>query len=385
MQLRNFYDLLGRGLVARAQEILPDDPEARAHLLDLSGDSQAAEHWFRLDPKPEIESWNTGLARCLQHQRRWQESLECYRQSDTPWSRLGQAEVLLSSGRWREGWQAYEARFEVHGLSRQQYFERCLRDYSPPFVYSGQPEWQGQDYHGQTLLVWKEQGDGDCFQFLRLLRLARQRGSRLVFAAPCSLQRLLARTEGIDLVSQKLPAEFPLVEFDYHLPLLSLARVLEITPDTLPDPECLRNTRRPGSKVGLCWAGQRLSQPERRSLALNALAALAQTGRRFVSLQKGSDALQAHWPPAGLILETPELHDWADTAAVIDQLELVISVDTGVAHLAGALGCPTWVLLPSQADWRWQGPAWYPKHRAYRQPRTGDWRTPVQAMVQDLC
>ena len=385
MQLRYFYDLLSRGLIARAREVLPDDPEARAHLLEFTGHSQAAERLYRSAPRPDQASWNNGLARCLQHQGRWQESLEHYRKVDNPWSRLAQAEVLLASGRWTEGWQAYEARFEVQGLPRQQYFERCLQDYSPPFIFQGQPEWQGQEYHGETLLVWKEQGDGDCFQFLRLLKLARQRGGRLVFAAPCQLQRLLQRTEGIDLVSQKLPAELPPIEFHHHIPLLSLARVLDITPDNLPSPECLKYTRDPGKKIGLVWAGQRISQPERRSIALAALAPLAQTGRQFVSLQKGPDAVQAHWPPPGMHLETPEINDWADTAAILNQLELLISVDTGVAHLAGVLSCPTWLLLHQHSDWRWQMPVWYPRHRFYRQPEPDDWATPIRAIQEALC
>jgi tetratricopeptide (TPR) repeat protein len=387
--IQYFYSLLSRGLIARAQEVLPDDPEARAHLLELTGHSEEAEQYYRRADKSGQASWHTGLARCLQHQGRWEESLEHFQRaeqlSNDRWSRLAQAEVLLASGRWQEGWEAYEARFEVHGITRQQYFERCLQDYSPPFVYRGQPEWHGQDYHGQTLLVWKEQGDGDCFQFLRLLKLAKQRGGRLVFACPCSLLRLLQRAEGVDLVSQKLPAGLPPVEFHQHIPLLSLARVLQITPANLPPPECLQNTRRPQNKIGLVWAGQRLSQPERRSIALQALAPLAQTGRKFVSLQKGPDALQAAYPPPGMQLETPELHDWADTAKVIDSLDLLISIDTGVAHLAGALGCPTWLLANNHADWRWRGPSWYPKLSIFQQPGPDDWTPPIQKIQEALC
>jgi len=379
-----FYSLLSRGLIARAEEVLPDGPEARAHLLELKGYSREAEHYYRQANKTGQASWHSGLARCLQQQGRWDEALEHYRQANDEWARLAQAEVLLASGRWKEGWEAYEARFEVHGLTRQQYFERCLQDYSPPFDYHGQSEWQGQDYRGQTLLVWKEQGDGDCFQFLRLLKLARARGSRLVFACPCSLQRLIQNAEGVDLATQKLPAELPRIEYHHHIPLLSLARVLNITPENLPPPECLRNARKPRKKIGLVWGGQRLSQPERRSIALAALAPLAQTGLQFVSLQKGPDALQASYPPPGLRIETPELHDWADTARVIDSLDLLISIDTGVAHLAGALGCPTWLLLSNHTEWRWHEPRWYPKLKIYQQPQPGDWATPIQKILEDL-
>ena len=409
--LRHFYALLSRGLLARAEEFLADHPadglwcEARANLLEMSGHSQSAEEWYRRAPRPDQASWHSGLARCLQNQDRWEESLEHFRQAEalsgadtfSRWARLAQAEVLLASGRWAEGWQAYEARFEVDGISRQDYFSRCLADYSPPFLQKGQPEWQGQDFSGQTLLVWKEQGDGDCFQFLRLLKLARSRGSRLVFACPCPLVRLLQGVEGVDLASQKLPPELAPVEFDYQIPLLSLARVLGITPENLPPPECLsrptRQPRVPGDplKVGLVWAGQRLSLPERRSLALAALAPLSEIpGVRFYSLQKGADSIQAAWPPPGLQLEdlSGGLHDWAETASVLGRLDLLISIDTGVAHLAGVVGCPTWLLLCHRPDWRWLEPGrnsrWYPKHRIYKQPQPGDWQSCIQALKEDL-
>lgn len=404
--LRHFYELLSRGLLAGAEEFLQTAParwpepahwcEARANLLELCGRSREAEQLFREAARSGQVSWHSGLARSLQNQRRWQESLDHYRRAEAlapgsaaSWLRLAQAEVLLSAGCWAEGWQAYEARFEVEGLTRQQYFQRCLSDYSPPFPWRGQPEWNGEDYAGKTLLIWKEQGDGDCFQYLRFLRLARERGSRLLFACPCSLVNLLQGVSGADLVSQKLPAHLPDLEYDYHLPLLSLPRVLGITVNSLPPPDCLKicphsqriwreRLQSPYLKVGLVWAGQRLSQPERRSLALAALAPLSQVPRvQFYSLQKGPDAIQAQWPPPGLEVRdlSPWLHDWSETAAALRQLDLLISIDTGVAHLAGVLGCPTWLLLPAQADWRWtetgESSRWYPHHRLVGQDQIG--------------
>ena len=139
-------------------------------------------------------------------------------------------------------------------------------------------------------------------------------------------------------------------------------------------------------KVGLVWAGQRLTDPEPRSLALQALAPLAAVPKvHFFSLQKGPDALQAAWPPRGMVLQDLQSHlfDWSATAAALSALDLLICIDSGIAHLAGALGVPTWVLLHYDAAWRWESP-WYSKMKLFRQSQPGNWNDPIATVAREL-
>jgi tetratricopeptide (TPR) repeat protein len=299
--------------------------------------------------------------------------------------------VLLQSGRLEEGWAEFEWRTVAHGAER--------RDIAAPL-------WDGGVLGQGTLLVHAEQGLGDTLQFCRYLPLVAAR-ARLVVEVQPPLRRLMAGLAGIaDIVVQgeALPP------FAAHCPMMSLPRlfgtVLETIPAEIPylaaDPAAVASWRSrlaalPGRRVGLVWAGGARPDPElaavdgRRSIDLARLAPLAAVpGVSFVSLQKGPPAAQAATPPAGMRLLdfTEELDDFADTAALVEALDLVISVDTSVLHLAGALGKPVWLLNRFDSCWRWlqdrDDSPWYPTLRQFRQTAPGDWDGVVASVATAL-
>ena len=262
-----------------------------------------------------------------------------------------------------------------------------------------QPEWRGEDLNGATILIHAEQGFGDTIHFARYLPMVADKGGRVIVEAPVELHRLIASMRGVDEVlafGDKLP------DFAWHCPLLSLPIAfnteLASIPATAPyleaDAETVSDWRRrldhSGLKVGLVWAGRPEHKRDRhRSLSLSALAPLAPIDNvSFFALQKGAAVSQADHAPAGMRIEVlaPFFADFADTAAAIMALDLVITVDTSVAHLAGALGKPVWVLLPYAPDWRWleqrSDSPWYPTARLFRQSVARRWE-PVMVAVAD--
>jgi len=293
---------------------------------------------------------------------------------------------LLLAGRLDEGWAEYEWRW------------RSTTDGFPDQRGFVQPRWDGERLDGRVLLLHAEQGFGDTLQFCRYAPLAVARaGGRVVLEVPRALARLMTTLPGVD---QVVAEGDPLPNFDVYCPLLSLPYTFGTTLDTIPGtspylgaeavPAAQWRSRLatlPGLRVGLVWAGNpRRSQPTataidmRRSVTLQHLAPLASTqGVSFVSLQKGAGAAQAFAAPAGMLLHdwTHELGDFADTASLIEGLDLVIGVDTAVIHLAGALGKPTWMLNRFDTCWRWllgrDDSPWYPSLRQFRQPKPADW------------
>ena len=269
------------------------------------------------------------------------------------------------------------------------------------------PEWDGAPLAGRRLLVFAEQGYGDTLQFVRFVPQLAARGAQVTLLAEPALQRLLgASLPGVEVVDS-LPAD---AAFDAQAAMLCLPRLIGVTLQTIPaatpylaaDPAAAaawaaRLAALPGRKIGLVWAGAaRRHSPTasaidaRRSLRLAQLAPLAAaTGVQFVSLQVGEPAAEAMRPPPGLRLVdwTAELRDFADTAALVAALDLVISVDTSVAHLAGALGRPVWILSRFDGCWRWlqdrDDSPWYPTARLFRQPAPGAWE-PVIASVAEV-
>jgi hypothetical protein len=222
-------------------------------------------------------------------------------------------------------------------------------------------------------------------------------GGGIILEVQAPLVRLLSRLPG---VMEIIAAGDRLPPFDLHCPLMGLPHAFGTTLDTIPaatpylsaDPALAANWHErlvglDGLRIGLVWAGgQWFAADRRRSIALKALAPLGEvSGVSFVSLQKDGPAAQAADPPHGLVLHdfTADLHDFEDTAALIVNLDLVISVDTSVAHLAGALGKPVWLLNRFDTDWRWllnrDDSPWYPTLRQFRQPRPGDWNSAVCA------
>jgi tetratricopeptide (TPR) repeat protein len=258
------------------------------------------------------------------------------------------------------------------------------------------PQWQGEALAGASILLHAEQGFGDTIQFVRYARLVAARGGRIVLEAPAPLERLFAPLPEIDSVV-RAGASLPPVEF--HCPLLSLPLACGTTLATVPaeTPYLAANpaqaarwrerfAARPGLRVGLVWAGRPSHPRDReRSLAPEQLEPLGGVpGVAFVSLQLRAEGMLL---PARLEIDdvAAELGDFADTAAAIAALDLVITVDTAVAHLAGALGARVWVLLPHLPDWRWlmarADTPWYPTARLFRQGRAGEW-APVIAAVK---
>ncbi|MCW2236139.1 tetratricopeptide repeat-containing glycosyltransferase family protein [Azospirillum canadense] len=307
-------------------------------------------------------------------------------------ARFNLAHALLITGRYEEGWPAFEARFErdVHIPDR------------------GRPWWRGEPLQGRTILLYGEQGHGDALQFIRYAPMVARAGGRVVVECLPALARLFARVEGVAEVHPLGGAP----DFDLIAPLMSLPALFGTTLDTVPaavpylDGAAAGEVRfaglwPPGDgtlAVGLVWAGDpHVTDPRwshadtRRSIQLAGFAPLLDLpGLLLVSLQKGAAAAQAAEPPfAGRILDVmADVADFADTAALVRRLDLVISVDTSVAHLAGALGVPVWVLSRFDGCWRWltdrEDSPWYPTARVFRQERIGDWQPVLDRVATEL-
>ncbi len=301
--------------------------------------------------------------------------------------------ALLVLGRFEEGWKEYRWRFSAMTAGAS---EETVND-APPL-------WDGSNFSGKTLLVRTEQGRGDAIQFIRFLPMVQALGGRVVLACDPILHRLIAACPGADDVIQDTRPSVSGARPDLRVSLLDLPGLLGTRIDNIPDrvpyikvdPALVEDWRKriteKGFKVGLCWAGLPEHRNDRnRSMPLSVFAPLARVaGVSFYSLQKGAAAAQAEQLPAGmrLIDVSTQLNDFADTAALISHMDLVISVDTAVAHLAGALARPVWTLLPYAPDWRWlleRGDTpWYPTMRLFRQPRAGDWKTVMEEVVTSL-
>jgi tetratricopeptide (TPR) repeat protein len=298
--------------------------------------------------------------------------------------------ALLVRGDLQQAWEEYEWRW------------KCKDSLSPQGNLA-QPRWDGRPLEDRALLLYAEQGLGDALQFVRYVPLVEQRGGRIILECQAELQRLFQTIAGR---CQIVARGQPLGAFDLHCPLLSLPRVFGTTlanvPNDVPylhaDAEEAGRWRSrlaehsPLVKVGLGWAGNPRNRTDRsRSINLARLAPLGQVpGVRFFSLQKGAAAAEAKTPPHGMELVdwTEDLKDFADTAALIAKLDLVIAVDTAVAHLAGAMGRPVWTLLPFVPDWRWllerEDSPWYPSMRLFRQPSVGDWDSVIARVAEAL-
>ncbi|MDD2733795.1 MAG: tetratricopeptide repeat protein [Desulfuromonadaceae bacterium] len=302
-------------------------------------------------------------------------------------ARWNLANLELLTGDYRKGWLDFEARFsKIDPIA--------LR-------YQEMPRWEGSFLSGKTLMVYAEQGYGDTIQFARYLPLLHHFGGRILFEVPDrSLLTLLERLAGIDRIIVR--GETP-PSADVQIPLLSLPGIIRTelnsipnaTPYLLAPPERIAAWKEQirGEKtfhVGLCWSGRPKPDP-RRSCSLTQMTLLTNVaGVIFHSLQLGPDAEQVNTQPACMRLrdDTDMLTDFSETAALVSNLDLVISIDTAVAHLAGALGKPVWLLLPFAPDWRWllkrEDSPWYPTMRLFRQSRPGDWEEVMERVAYDL-
>jgi Flp pilus assembly protein TadD len=298
------------------------------------------------------------------------------------------ATSLLVKGELAEGWDEYEWRWRCQGFQTR----------PSPYL---QPRWDGGDPAGRTLLLCSEQGMGDTIQFARYASLVSARGARVVLGCPAALQSLLRTVPGVAEVvtdGTKLPP------FDLQIPLMSLPGIFGTTVETIPakvpyvaaDPEqaaawgAKLAARAPALNVGLVWAGHPQNRNDRRrSIPLSAFSALTDVpGVVLHSLQSGQAARQIEGSPVALVDQESERLDFLGVAGLVAELDLVITVDTAVAHLAGALGKPVWTLLPFAPDWRWllgrEDTPWYPTMRLFRQAVAGDWDGVLTRVASEL-
>lgn len=380
----------------RAVAIALDDPSHHSNLgnvlRDLGLTEEAERHSARavaLAPDNAGAHHNYGLI--LQDLGRHEEAIAEFDKAiqldptnvNFRWDR---ALNLLMAGDLARGFAEYEVRWK-------------LPQNSPPNIAAS--EWTGEALDGKTILLWSEQGFGDTLQFVRYAPLVKALGAgQVVLLAQPALVRLLAGAPGLDSV---VTEGAPHPRFDCHAALLSLPRLFGTTLETIPA-ECpylkvpagaearLRRPDRARLAVGICWAGKPSHKNDlNRSTGIEPfLALMDEPDIAFYSLQKGPRAADLVSTGVAALVEdlSGRIDDFADTARFIQQLDLVITVDTAVAHLAGALGIPVWVAIPAAIDWRWMrgrsDSPWYPSMRLFRQPRAGDWSAPFAEMKAAL-
>lgn len=354
---------------------------------------EAIPHFLRVkERKPDYVEVYANLAACFGGLGRFAEAGEVCREAiarrpDFAAAHWNLSLLLLLQGHYAAGWREYEWRWQCPPMSER------------PRVFAT-PQWDGSPAPDRTILLHAEQGFGDAIQFLRYLPVVRERacGARLVLDCMPSLIRLLAETGGWDAeifaCESKPDAAVP--PHDFHVSLLSLPLVLGMPePLSVAAPYLRAGTelrevwkQRLGPmaayRVGIAWEGNPKHRNDRcRSIPFGKVAEMLRlSGVNFFSLQLNPNAAQAQaLAEAGVFDLTTAIGDFADTAAMMDGLDLIITVDTAVAHLAGAIGKPVWTLLPFVPDWRWglekDETPWYPTMRLFRQPRIGDWEAVI--------
>ena len=384
----------------QALTLKPDYVEALSNrgsaLLDIDRLEEALSSSDRaLELRPQHAEALNNRGNVLRELRRLDEALASFGkalavQPDLPEAHWNQSVCWLMEGEFQKGFQEFEWRWRTAagaGLKR-----------SFP-----QPLWLGdRDISGKTILLHAEQGFGDAIQFCRYAAQVAQRGARVVVEVPSVLTSLLGTLEG---VAEIHASGDPLPAFDVHCPFMSLPLAVKTTVATIPADvpylraapaavakwqAALQETRRP--RIGLAWRSSLHQKNYRhKSIAPGRLTPLLACDATFISLQKDYLPEDDQW-----LVTHPEIRrfgddlaDFSDTAALASVMDVIITVDTAVAHLAGALGLPVWILLPHIGiDWRWMldrsDCPWYPTARLYRQPAIGDWGTVIDRVAQDL-
>ena len=382
----------------KAIELKPDSAEAHNNLgndlLSLGRLDEAADKFKHAALlRPGYRDALCNLGNVFLAQNRTDEAIDAYRRAsaDTafPDAEYNEALALLLKGDFTHGLPKYENRWVSKSSGLQP------RNYS-------QPRWQGENITGRTILLHSEQGLGDTLQFIRYVPLVAQRGAKIILCVQTPLKNLLAGLPGVDRVQTNQDSLPP---FDFHCSLLSLPLVFGTEVATIPaavpyiaaNPEKAALWREKfatarGLKVGIvCSGNPKHKNDHNRSLPLSIFAPLAiLTGGPLYVLQKElkpADATTLVDSTAFIDL-SDALSDFTDTAAIISNLDLVISVDTSVVHLAGALGKPVWTLLPYTPDWRWmlsrEDSPWYPTMRLLRQPTPGNWTSVIDQISTAL-
>ncbi len=391
------WDLLGRNAYQEAWEVCrraiaqyPDAPEllvaAGAVLMKLDRAVEAEQYVARaaaLQPESPVIWNNLGLS--LRNQNRVAESLQCFEKAlslDPGWARAhyDRAFALLLSGDYRQGFSEYEHRWEANGVERPGDSDPAMRERL----------WRGEDPRNKRVLLYAEQGLGDTIQFLRYVASVKARGAEVVLEVQPALRELARRlSPGCEVRDGDAAA----TAFDLHCPLMTLPLIFGTTPETIPPPAVFsiqqelqqkwraRIPVREARNVGLVWAGNPENpMDDRRSTQLRTFERLlSQPKVRFFSFQTGSRVAEIEDERYRELIEdlSSELNAAIDTAAALMQMDLVITVDTFVAHLAATLGVPVWLLLPFAPDWRWlldrEDSPWYASIRLFRQSTAGDW------------
>lgn len=343
--------------------------------------------------RPDYHEAYNNIGLVLHQLGRIAEAIDSYERAqaikpDYAEAHFNEALSQLALGNYREGWLDYQWRWLNPSLALRR------REFPVPL-------WLGQgDLAGKTILLHAEQGLGDTIQFARYVPLVAARGARVVLEVPAPLAALL---RGLDGVSSVCVRDDPLPPFDTHCPLMSLPFAFETRLDNIPaqvpylrpSPDRLAKWRlraNGGAAVGIAWTGNPKAPIDLvRSIPLHLLRPILDVPAiRFVALQnelRDGDREALKSMPRVTVLGD-RLADFADTAAVVSALDLVITVDTSVAHLAGALGKAVWVLLPFSPDWRWlrdrDDSPWYPTARLFRQPARGDWASVIERVAAGL-
>jgi tetratricopeptide (TPR) repeat protein len=382
-----------------ALRIQPDFPQVHYHLgntLALQGRPEEAIPYYQqaLRLQPDLAHGHSNLAQVLYELGRFDEALTHYRQA------LRTKPDLAILGRSAVSVMLLLQRLEQSGP------EYAWNWPSPSWLLrrDPQPRWDGAAHPGRTILLYGDSGGlGDTLQFIRYARLVKEQGATVILACEKPLLRLLDGCPGID---QLVAQGDPLPAHDFSAPLVSLPYLFRTRVDTIPatvpylwaDAKLVEQWRRemaalPGFKIGIAWQGGASAEKQGRSIPLREFAPLAAVpGVRLVSLQKGVGSepitrVAGQWPLTDLSTRLDERAGaFMDTAAVMMNLDLVLTADTAIAHLAGALGVPVWVLLPRVPDWRWflgqDNCPWYPTMRLFRQERQGEWESVFQRVIQ---
>jgi Tfp pilus assembly protein PilF len=377
-------------LLDRAAALVPQEPEFHNNrglaLAASLRDRDAIEAYRRalaLDPQHAGAWSNLGLA--LQATGDVNGAIDAFENGlavapGFPQLHWNLALALLLVGDHARGWREYEWRLRTPELAAQ------LR------AFEG-PRWSGEDPRGKTILVPAEQGLGDTIQFLRFASRLADRGARVIVAVPAPLRNLASTVRG---VAQSIALDQPLPAYDAYVPLMSLPMLLDVTLDAVDgSAPYLRAEPMPLARdalnVGIAWAGAPGNTLNtRRSLPLAALAPLLDVpGVRVHSLKRDGEAITpADLPVSERLVAVPGRDDFDVMASLVAALDVVISVDTSLAHLAGALGKRVFVLLSHVPDWRWmlarEDSPWYRTARLFRQPSTGDWPSAVNSAVAAL-
>ena len=292
--------------------------------------------------------------------------------SDAHWNK---SLILLLLGRFKEGWREYEYRFKKKEPTDSRIFYK--------------PKWDGSLLKDKKILIISEQGFGDNIQFSRYIPLVKDKGAYIILECKKELRKLFKDSFDIDKFVEKESSIVPDVDFDFYIHLMDLPRIFNTDLHNIPNktPYLKANSKlvekfgrkisNDNFKIGIAWAGNpNQDNDNNRSTTFNRFKILKEIPEiNLLSLQKGEASHQLD--DTGIFDLSKDINDFADTAAIIENLDLVISVDTSVAHLSGALGKPTWILLSFIPDWRWllgrNDNPWYPSMKLFRQLKSGDW------------